>query len=104
MGSDSSEEDEKPRENEETLILSNNVNKKTVEDTYQNKVSKSQPSDDLRDAWMNDDVGIMNDSSDEDEEKIEKEEDLILQKSDNKKHEDDASKNKIFLTETIDID
>merc|ERR1711936_1104685 len=101
---DSSDEDEEQIEKEETVILSNNDNKKHVEDISQNKVTTSQPSNDLRDAWMNDDVCIMNDSSEEDEEQIEKDGITILQISDNKKDDDDTSQNKIFLTETIDIE
>merc|ERR1711936_1517617 len=97
--------DEEQMEKEETKILSNSVIPNLLEDISQNKVyTTSQPSNDLRDAWMNDDVCIMNDSSEEDEEQIEKDGITILQISDNKKDDDDTSQNKIFLTETIDIE
>merc|ERR1711910_270507 len=87
--------DEEQMKKEEITILSSNDNKNHVEDMSQNKVSTSQPSNDLRDAWMDDDVGIMNDSSDEDEEQIEKEETAILSNNDNKKHVEDISQNKV---------
>merc|ERR550519_1457891 len=87
--------DEEQMEKEESTILSNSAIPNLLEDMSQNKVSTSQPSNDLRDAWMDDDVGIMNDSSDEDEEQIEKEETAILSNNDNKKHVEDISQNKV---------